>query len=467
MGYNFIECNREQQYLLPPSLAEWLPEKDLAWFVVDAVDQMDISGIYRRYRGDGCGASAFEPRMMTALMLYSYCMGVRSSRQIERLCERDVGYRVIAANRHPDHSTISRFRKDNRERLGGLFTDILRMCGEAGLVKVGVVAVDGTKVEANASLAANRTYSGLKAEVEKMLDEAEAVDAEEDAKYGKDRRGDELPEDLQDRGNRLKRLREAKARLEQEAAEEAGKQAEKVARREEEERQTGKKKRGRKPKEPDSSPKEEAKANVTDPESRIMKGQHGYVQGYNCQASVTEEQIIVAGDVTQEENDTHQMHPMLEKTDKELKEAGIDETVDVALFDAGYCNEENLKEADPFGPEVLAATTKDWKQRKAMREQGYPRGRIPKGLTEKEKMERKLLTKRGRELYRKRKIMPEPVFGYMKEVLGFDRFLVRGLEAVRSEWRLMCSAHNLLKLWRKRCSLLFQTPCLKPVLARS
>lgn len=466
MGYNFIECNREQQYLLPPSLREWLPNEDLAWFVVDAVEQMDLSKIYKRYREDGCGASAFEPRMMTTLLVYSYCMGVRSSREIERLCVRDVGYRVIAANKHPDYSTICRFRKDNRERLGNLFTDILGMCGEAGLLRVGVVATDGTKVKANASLAANRTHSSLRAEVEKMLDEAEAVDAEEDAKYGKDRRGDELPEDLRNRESRLKRLAEAKARLEQEAAEAAAKQARKIAQREEEEKQTGKKKRGRKPKEPDSQPKEEAKANVTDPESRIMKGRHGHLQGYNCQASVTEDQIIVAGDVTQEENDTHQMHPMLEKTDKELKKAGIEDTVDVALFDAGYCNDENLKNVESSGPEVLAATTKDWKQRKKMQEQGYPRGRMPKGLSEKEKMERKLLTKRGRELYRKRKIMPEPVFGYMKEVLGFDRFLLRGIEAVRSEWRLMCSAHNILKLWRKRCSLPVQSPGLKPVPVR-
>lgn len=448
MAYNFIACNREQDYLLPPSLKEWLPEKDLAWFVIDAVKSMDVRRFYARYRADGTGEAAYEPKMMVTLMLYAYCVGERSSRRIEKLCERDVAFRVITGNQAPDHSTVSRFRQGNREEIGTLFTEVLRLCKEAGLVKVGVVAIDGTKELANASLAANRTHEGLRAEVEKMLDEADAVDAAEDTLYGPDKRGDELPEELRTSEGRLKRLQEAKERLEREAAEAAKKKAAEIAKRAEEERESGKKKRGRKPKACDDKPDAEAKANATDPESRIMKTRKGYVQGYNGQIAVTEEQIIVAAEVTQEENDVGQMHPMLDKAAADLKAAGIDDAIGSALFDAGYCSEENLAKVATDGPDIYVATTKDWKQRKAAREKGSPRGRIPKGLTRKELMERKLKTKRGRALYKKRGSTVEPVFGQMKDTQGFGGFLVRGIEAVRSEWRLMCASHNMLKLWR-------------------
>lgn len=455
MGYNFIEYNRDQQYLMPPSLKEWVPEGDLAWFVLDAVKQMDLSEFYKRYRADGMGASGFDPGLMVALIMYAYCVGERSSRRIERLCERDVAFRVIAANLVPDHSTISRFRKDHREALGKLFTEVLRMCGEAGLVKVGIVAIDGTKIEANAALAANRTHDSLRAEVEKMFDEADAIDAAEDALYGKGKRGDELPEEMRNRESRLKRLKEAKARLEHEAAEAARLKAEEIERREKEELESGKKKRGRKPKEPDNNPNAEAKANVTDPESRIMKTRKGYVQGYNAQTAVTEGQIIISADVTQEENDMGQMHPMLGKAKEELKAAGIGDEIEHALFDAGYCSEENLSKVTEGEPEIFAATTKDWKQQKALKERGGPRGRIPKGLTKRELMERKLLTKKGQEMYGKRKIIVEPPFGQMKEGQGFRRFMVRGIKSVTSEWRFMCASHNMLKLWRSRMREIF------------
>lgn len=448
MGYNFIEYNREQHYLMPPSLKEWVPEGDLAWFVLDAVRQMDLSEFYKGYRTDGSGAAGFDPEMMVALIMYAYCVGERSSRKVERLCERDVAFRVIAANLVPDHSTISRFRKDHRESLGKLFTEVLRMCGEAGLVKVGIVAIDGTKVEANAALAANRTHDGLRAEVEKMLNEADAIDAAENALYGEGKRGDELPEEMRNRESRLKRLKEAKERLEREAAEAAGSKAAKIAQREKEEQESGKKKRGRRPRDPDNKPDAEAKANVTDPESRIMKTRKGYVQGYNAQTAVTEGQIIISAEVTQEENDMGQMHPMLDKAKEELKAAGIGEKIECALFDAGYCSEDNLSKATEDGPEIFAATTKDWKQQKALKERGSPRGRIPKGSTKRELMERKLLTKKGQEMYGRRKIIVEPPFGQMKECQGFRRFMVRGIESVTSEWRLMCASHNILKLWR-------------------
>lgn len=303
MAYNFISCDRGQKYLLPPSLLEWLPEGDLTWFILDAVEQMEVGDFYKKHRSDGWGRAAFEPSMMVSLLLYGYCMGERSSRRIEQLCERDIGFRVIAANQRPDHSTIARFRKEHEKELEKLFTEVLKLCAEAGLVKVGIVALDGTKMKAPAALSSNRTQKHIEEEVEKMLEEAASKDAEEDRKFGKDKRGDELPEELRGRQSRLIRLKECKERLEREATEVVASQQRRIDEREAEEAETGRKKRGRKPKEPEEVKNKEAKANITDPESRIMKGRVGYVQGYNGQAVVTEGQIIVAAELTQEEND--------------------------------------------------------------------------------------------------------------------------------------------------------------------
>jgi len=448
MAYNLIECNRKQVYLMPPSLDDWLPEGDLAWFILEAVGQMDLKPFYARYRSDGWGRAAFAPEMMVSLLLYSYCVGERSSRQIERLCERDVAFRVIAANHTPDHATIARFRQRNAKALERLFIETLRLCAEAGLVKAGLVALDGTKIKANAALSANRTHRHLEEEVRKMLAEGEAKDVEEDALYGKDKRGDELPEELRDRKSRLKRLKACKKRLERESAEQAAEQRRKIEQRDSEEQATGKKRRGRKPKEPQSAPEETAKANVTDPESRIMKTRQGYVQGYNAQAVVTEDQVIVAAEVTQESNDVKQLQPMLEQTEANLTAVEVEEQVQAVLADAGYWSETNIQQADPEGPELFIATTKDWKQRKAMRERGSPRGRIPKDLSLRDRMERKLLTKRGRCLYGKRSQTVEPVFGQVKATRGCEMFVRRGLKAVGGEWKLICATHNLLKLFR-------------------
>ncbi len=448
MGYNFRIVDRDQMYLMPPSLREWLPENDLAWFIMDAVSQMDLQKFRGRYRADGCGNAAYDPSMMVSLLLYSYCMGERSSRRIEGLCVRDVAYRVIAANQAPDHATIARFRQGYEKELGELFTQVLKLCTEAGLVKVGLVALDGTKIKANAALDANRTHASIEEEVQKWLKEAQATDEEEDRLYGSDRRGDELPPELADRRSRLARLKECKERLEREAAQAAAEQQAKVDAAKAEEAATGKKRRGRKPKAPDPTPEATAKANVTDPDSRIMKTRKGYLQGYNAQAVVTEGQIIVAAELTQEENDVHQLHPMLAKTKENLAAAGCQEEVQALDADAGYWSEANIRNADPDGPELLIATTKDWKQRKAMREQPVPRGRIPANLSPRERMERKLLTQRGRALYKKRSQTVEPVFGQIKDARGCDRFMRRGQSACDSEWKLICATHNLLKLWR-------------------
>ncbi len=398
MSYNLLSWDREQSYLMPPSLREWVAEGDLAWFLVDAVDQMEVTAFYARYRSDGWGAAAYDPKLMVGVLLYAYCQGLRSSRKIARALERDLGFRVVAANQQPDFRTLCRFRAEHEEALEGLFVQVLRLCREAGLMKLGKVALDGTKVAANAALEANRRYEALEEEVRRILAEARGVDAKEDARYGSDRRGDELPEGLGKRAERLKRLQEAKARLEREAAVAAQAAQEHLAQRQAEEDAAGKKKRGRKPRAVPSTPPEEAKANGTDPDSRIMKTRQGYVQGYNVQAVVSEDQIIVAVGVTQEANDVQQLEPMLQKMESTLAAAGVAERPRAALADAGYWSEANVTTcARPEGPELLIATTKDWKSRWAgLRERGCPRGRIPKGLSLRERMERKLLTKRGR-----------------------------------------------------------------------
>jgi len=448
MAYNFLPCDRNQSYLLPPSLTDWLPEDHLAWFVLDAVAQMDLKPFYKKYRTDGVGNSAFNPSMMVALLIYSYCTGERSSRRIEKQCQTDVAYKVITANQYPDHSTISRFRKDNEAHLKTLFLETLRLCVEAGLVKLGKVSLDGTKMEANASLSANRTLKHLEQEIEKMFSEAASQDTQEDEAFGADKRGDEIPEDLRDRHSRIDRLKACQERLEREKTLARQAQQNKIDRRKAKEAATGKPSRGRKPKSPEDAENKEAKANVTDPDSRIMKTRKGYVQGLNAQAVVTEAQVIVAEDVTQQENDQQQLHPMLEQTQSNRRAIGIQEETGVALADAGYCSDENFTKRPAGDVELFVAVQKDYKQRKTTQDPSPADDPIPEGLSPTALMERKLLTERGRELYKLRGQTVEPVFGQIKDVRGFDRFMQRGIDACRSEWSLICATHNLLKLWR-------------------
>ena len=321
MAQNFLACERDQQYLMPPSLREWLPEGHLAWFILDAVAEMDLSAFYACYRDDGWGRAAYAPEMMVALTLYSYCLGERSSRRIERRLGEDIAYRVIAANQSPDHTTIARFRQHNEGALAGLFTEILRLCAGAGMVKVGVVAIDGTKMAASASLAANRSKDAIEAEVRRILTEAAETDAAEDALYGEGVRGDELPPELADRRSRLARLKEAKRRLEEEDAARQRAHQEHLAERERIERERGTRLRGRKPKPPAPAPA--AKANTTDPDSRILKCPDRFIQGYNAQAAVGPNQIILAAEITPKANDVAELHPMIAATEKSLHAVGI------------------------------------------------------------------------------------------------------------------------------------------------
>jgi len=282
LAYNLISRDRNQPFLLPPSLEDWLPQDHLVRFILDVVDRFDLAAFYRRRREDGWGRAAYDPTMMVALLLYAYCVGVRSSREIERRCKEDIAFRFIAANQCPDHATIARFRADHDELLAGLFTRALALCAEAGLVRVGLVALDSKKVKANASMAANKTRKAIETEVRKILDEAAETDAAEDRAHGR-HRGDELPEGLSDPRSRVARLEEARARLERDERERRGAYEQRLQERRAEEERRGKRLRGRKPKPP--PPAERAQANITDPDSRIMKTQPGFIQGYNARPS--------------------------------------------------------------------------------------------------------------------------------------------------------------------------------------
>ena len=445
MANFFREPDRRQRFLLPVDMADWVPEADMVHLLLDVVAAMDLSAFERHYTQRGTGAPPFAPWMMVCVLIYAYANGHRSSRRIERLCTRDAGFRMIVGSEIPDHSVIARFRKCHRSEFEALFVEVLKLCHAAGLVRLGVVALDGTKVKANAALAANRTVTSLEAEVAAMVSEAEATDVAEDAMFG-DKRGDELPADLRDASGRQARIRTCLDRLRAEAEAAAARQQEKIDIRAAEEKATGKRKRGRKPNPADDAVDQEAKGNVTDPDSRIMKSRKGYIQGYNAQAVVTAGQIILAADVTNEANDIRQLAPMIART-LAVMEAVTGEEVELGcgLFDAGYWSEANAA-TETAKCEYLIATTKDWKQRKAMREAPPPRGRIPTDTSPRDRMERKLLTRRGRNLYRLRGQTVEPVFGQMKETQGADRFMMRGEEETKGEWALHCSAHNFKKL---------------------
>lgn len=455
MSYNFKGGDRDQMWLMPPSVSEWLPEDHLAWFVIEAVEGMEMAPFHAQYRDNGQGAAAWSPKMMVPLLVYAYCQGERSSRKIEKLCEENVAYRVITGNTKPDHCSISRFRRGHAGAMKSVFIDILRLCAEAGLVRVGKVNLDGTKMKANASLAANRTEQSLAAEIERMLKEAEAQDRQEDAAYGPEKRGDELPEDLRERADRLKRLREARARLERERQAAEAAQRDKLAKRDARAQATGQKARGRAPKSAEAVGAEQAerKANATAPETRIMKTRGGYVQGFNAQAVCTDDQIIIAGEVTDQENDQGLYHPMMAQAQANAT-AVLDPkkaAISLGRADAGYPSEADLTRECDY--EMLMATKKDWKRRKDIREEPPPRGRIPRHLSAMERMERKLRTKRGSAEYALRSQTIEPVFGQIKSGRGIDAFYGRELAAAQGEWHLICGTHNLLKLYAQSRAL--------------
>ncbi|HUF45991.1 MAG TPA: transposase [Aestuariivirgaceae bacterium] len=445
--------DRSQRFLLPVDMMDWLPEGDIVHLIVDAVALMDLSEFEASHKLGGAGQPPFAPQVLLEVLIYAYSHGVRSSRAIERLCGRDAGYRFIVGEHVPDHTVIARFRRRHVGRLRGVFLHVLDLCREAGLIRLGLVVLDGTKVKASAALDGNRTAATIEEQIARMMAEAEASDAQEDRLFGA-HRGDELPKDLARTGDRLARLQACKEKLERRAAEAAARQQEKIEGRAADEQASGRRKRGRKPKAPDPTVDPDAVANPTDPDSGIMKTWRGWVQGYNAQAVATPSQIILAADVTTEANDVQQLTGMLDQAQANIEAVmGEDALLGAAAADAGYWSEANAasqtEECDLF-----IATRKDHKQRADLRDAPAPRGRIPKGLSARGRMERKLRTKRGRAIYRQRGATIEPVFGQMKERQGADRFSMRGLELCRGEWHLQAAVHNLRKLHREsvRCA---------------
>ena len=432
MSKTFRSYDPEQAFLMPASLHDWLPKGHLAHFISDVVDHLDLGLIMNRYEEER-GYPPYHPAMMVKVLLYAYCVGVPSSRKIEKRLEEDIGFRVLAANNTPDFRTISDFRKDHLKALAALFLQVLKLCQKAGLVKLGHVSIDGTKIKANASRHKAMSYRRMKeeearleAEVQDLLKKAEAVDEEEDRRYGRNKRGDELPRELAFRESRLKKIREAMVALEAEARAEA----------EQEQDKDGK---------AIGVPEDRAQRNFTDPESRIMPAPGGrhFEQAYNAQAAVdSANQVIVAAEVTDRPSDKGQAVPMM----KQVKE-NTGELPREMSADAGYFSSSVVKELTAEGIDVYMPPDRMHHTHKMP---AAPRGRIPKGLSIVDRMRRKLRTKQGRKRYGLRKELPEPVFGQIKQVRGFRQFLLRGKQKVQGEWRLICTGHNVLKLFGAR-----------------
>jgi transposase len=444
MEKTFKSCDRKQMLLLPPSLLDWIPEGHLSLFILDLVEQLDLTNIYASYKGDGRGQPPYDPRMMTALLFYAYCTGVPSSRQIEKRTHEDVAFRVITANRQPDHDSVCEFRKRHLKSLAGLFVQILRLCQEAGLVKLGHVALDGTKIKANASKHKAMSYGRMKKkkeelekEIEALLKNAEAVDNEEDKKYGKGKKGWELPDELKRRETRLAKIKEAMNALEQEARQEKS---------EKQKAKEAKTKSKQTPANPPPSvePKDSAQRNFTDPDSRIMKvsSTNSFEQCYNGQAVVDDSfQVIVAANLSQNANDMDEVEPILDILEQNL--GSIPQKTAITT-DAGYFSETNLMLFEDALLNPFMATQK-MKHGEVLPQ---VRGRIPNDMTPKDRMRRKLSTKKGQEIYSKRKSTVEPVFGQIKQAMGLRQFLLRGYDNVSAEWQIWCLSHNLLKFYR-------------------
>ncbi len=420
MSKTFRRYEPDQMLLMPVALQEWLPADHLVYFLSDVVDQLELKEIWSRYEGEERGYPPYHPVMMVKVLVYAYCVGVPSSRRIGKRLHEDIAFRVLAANNTPDFRTISDFRKEHLVELGGLFLRVLELCQQAGLTKLGHVSLDGTKMKANASKHKAMSYGRMKEkrvrlerEVEELLQRAQEADEEEDQRYGKDRRGDELPEELAFRESRLKRIREAQEALEAEAQAQ-GKEV----------------------------PEEKSQRNFTDPDSRIMPGPGGkeFNQSYNCQAAVdSAHQVIVAADVTNQPSDHGWALPLVQQIENNTGSLPKETSADAGYYSAQAVEELYALGVDPFIPPD--------KTRHGTVLPPAPRGRIPGHLSPGDRMRRKLRTQRGKRRYAHRMGTVEPVFGQIKQGRSFRQFLLRGLEKVKMEWRLICAGHNLLKLF--------------------
>jgi len=447
----FRHYDQSQSFLLPPSLDDWLPEDHEARFISDVVDTMlDLSCVYDSY-SEASGAPPYDPAMMLKLLLYAYSIGVTSSREMERRCHSDVAFRWLSANAAPDYRSISRFRRRHLGAIDALFVQVLALCAEAGLVKLGRVALDGTKLRASASRHKAMSYDRmrprieeLEAEVAAMLAEAEATDLAEDEEFGEDKRGDELPPELATKQGRLAKLRAAKEAIEAEARDKAAQKAQDKAK--EQEATEHEAQAAAAAAAEGATPPGRAQRNFTDPESRMMKTTDGFHYAFNAQAVVDEEaQVILAQSVSNQAADAPHLMEMIGITEANLGAADIEEDPDTVIADAGYFSEKNVTDATDAGVDVLIATgrIKDHE-----RVPTAPRGPIPRDATVKETMARRLRTKAGRADYARRKAIVEPVFGQMKVRQGAGFLRLRGLQGARGEWALHSLCHNLRKLAR-------------------
>jgi transposase len=445
----FRDYDQSQSFLLPPSLDDWLPEDHEARFISEVVDDLlDLSVIYDSYvKSDG--APPYSPSMMLKLLLFGYSTGVTSSREMERRCHTDVAFRWLAANAAPDYRSISRFRRRHLASIEALFVQGLALCAQAGLVKLGRVALDGTKLRASASKHKAMSYERigpridqLEAEVAALLAEAEEADRAEDAEFGEDRRGDEVPAELARRETRLAKLRAAKEDIEKEAKDKAAKKAAQAARdkgADDTEAAAAGEAAARA-----ATPDGKKQRGFTDPESRMMKTNEGFQHAYNAQAVVDElAQVIIAQSVTNQAADSPQLMDMIELADATLGAADIEDTFDTVLADAGYISDDNLQAVKDAGVDALIATGRIHRDERVS---PAPRGPIPKDATAREKMARRLRTKAGRADYARRKAIVEPVFGQIKvrQRAGFLR--LRGLKGAQGEFALHALCHNLRKL---------------------
>ncbi len=438
MSRNYRTYEPDQTLLLPPSVRDWLPEEHLAFFISDTIDALDVSAFDERYGDAGPGNQAFDPRMMLKVLVYAYATGTFSSRKIAAKLHEDVAYRVLGSDNFPAHRTISDFRKRHLPEFRELFVQVVQTALEVGLVKLGTVAVDGSKVKANASKHKAMSYKRMKEEekrlrkeIRELMTEAKKTDDQEDKRYGKDRRGDELPAELARREDRLQSIRAARQRLE--------------ARQRETDREKGREpddqdrpgKRGKPFKRPFGEPEDRAQENFTDPDSRIMKrGSSGFEQCYNPQIAVDEaEQIIVATTVTQSASDVQELEPVLDQ----IKET-TGQYPDKTLADAGYRSEANLQMLEKKGVEGFVAMGRE--------KNGETKEPNPENHATC-RMAKEMKTERAKKNYRKRKYLGEPPFAWIKSVMGFDQFSLRGFDNVTSEWNLACLAANLKRMHRK------------------
>jgi transposase len=444
------------------SPAAKLPEGDLVFFLLDTVPQLELRRFYAPYEHETRGAPPYDPAMMVCLLLYAYCVGVFSSRKIALACERNLAFLAIVGQDRPDFRTISDFRKLHLEAFKDVFVQVVRLAAEAGLVKLGNVAIDGTKIQGNASRHKAMSYGYMKKEVERLREDIEALvtqayqqDEAEEAALGS-RRGDELPAELARREDRLATIEAAMRRLEARAKAEADAERQRRAEAEAERQRTGQKRRGKAPKPVADAPADKAQSNFTDPELHIMQTNNkGWDYCGNAQASVDETcQIILACDVTDASNDKQQAEPVAQATLATLAQAGITPPKDAsgaaqalpATLDNGYYSETAAQALEDLGFDPYMATGRQ-------RHHGSEAEASAPPATAQERMAAKVRTPAGKALYARRKVIVEPVFGQIKETRGFRRFLLRGLANIRGEWRLVCLTHNLLKIWRYGCVL--------------